>query len=543
VDFDLVISKGTVVDGTGKQRFRADIGIRSGRIAAVADHERLSGAKEIDATRLIVAPGFIDIHSHSDWYLPLPYHDDVLAPMVLQGTTTMVTGQCGFSPAPVTEESVPLVDAVSEMIRYAPFSYDWSTMAEYMDAIESQGLLLNAAFLVGHGTLRYAVMGARANGGDPSPSERAAIADLARQALKEGAVGVSTGLGYEPGMYAGTQELLDLLTAIADEGGYYAPHSRSYSLISPLYAAEVSIPTNVLSTREQLELAQQAGVQLQLSHLLFHGRNTWPTYRTVLADVERAAEAGLDVAFDSFPYTFGNTTINVNFPKWFLQGLPDSADNPEALLRLKQEMTQRNKLVGREFEDITLMSSGPADLPELEGLDFAAIARRLDLSEFDSYVYVARASRGKATIMMDTYSGDANSEEPLRAILAHPRCAFMLDAFIARQGKQNAAAFGAFPRLLGHYSRDLGLLSLEETVRKMTSFSAQRIGFNDIGEIAEGKWADLVLFDPETIADNTTKERPDAPPTGIHSVLISGHVVARQGRLLGDVRRGRVLRR
>lgn len=161
MDFERAITNGTVIDGTGRYRFRADVGIRDGRIAALATGESLAGADTLDATGLIVAPGFIDVHSHGDWILPLPDHDEILAPLVLQGVTTLVTGQCGFSPAPVTEDSGPSLDASSEGMRERAFPYRWRSMAEFLDRLEGDGLLLNAAFLVGHGTLRYAVMGER----------------------------------------------------------------------------------------------------------------------------------------------------------------------------------------------------------------------------------------------------------------------------------------------------------------------------------------------------------------------------------------------
>jgi N-acyl-D-amino-acid deacylase len=183
------------------------------------------------------------------------------------------------------------------------------------------------------------------------------------------------------------------------------------------------------------------------------------------------------------------------------------------------------------------------ELTELEGLDFAAIARRMGMPAFEAYVHVARASEGKARVLLGTYSGDGGREEPLRAALAHPLCAFMTDTILTRRGQHNPASFGTFPRVLGRYSRDLGLFPLEEAVRRMTAFPAQRIGLDGVGRVAEGAWADLVLFDPQAVADNTTSDHPDAPPTGIHAVLISGQLVAQDGQIVCHERQGRVLRR
>ena len=545
MDLDLAITNGTVIDGTGRPRFRADLGIKGGKIAAVATGEPLTSLQTLDAGGLVVAPGFIDVHSHADWILPLPDHDQILAPLLLQGVTTLVTGNCGFSPAPATEEAVPPLDGFSEMLRERAFPYQWRTVGEFLDTLQRDGLLLNTAFLVGHGALRYAVMGARADTATPpTPEEMDALCRLTRQALREGAFGFSAGLAYAPGVFASNSELLSILQTVAEEGAVFTVHGRAYSWVSALYTPMiVGTPHNVRSTRELLDLARQAGVRLQLSHLIFVGRHTWRTHRTVLEDIERAAGDGLDVAFDAFPYTLGNSTVNVVFPDWFLDGFEENIDDPRALRKLKREMTLLRWTLGLGYRDITLLWGRAPELAELEGLDFGTIARRLGLREFEAYIHVARASEGKARILLGTYSGDGEREEPLRAVLAHPRCAFMTDTILTRRGRHNPASFGTFPRVLGRYSRDLGLFSLEEAVRRMTSFPAERIGLADVGRIAEGAWADMVLFDPATVADNTTPERPNAPPTGIRTVLISGQVVAQDGQIVSQERMGRILRR
>jgi len=542
MEFDSVIANGTVIDGTGRPRFRADLGIRNGRIAAVSTGEPLVGRQSLDAAGLVVTPGFIDIHSHSDWILPLHDHDQILAPLLLQGITTLVTGNCGFSPAPVTEDSIPLVDVFSEGMRERTLSYCWRSMAEFLDALEWDGLLLNAAFLVGHGTLRYMVMGNRADA--PTLEEMETLCDLTRQALREGAFGLSAGLAYAPGIFARNEELISLLRTTAKEGGIFAVHGRAYTWVSSFYRPMIlGTPHNIRSVRELMALARQAGVRLQLSHQIFVGHRTWRTHRAVLREIEQAADDGLDVAFDAFPYTVGNTTINVVFPDWFLDGFSENVNDPRALRRLKREIDLLRLSLGLSYPDITLLWGCAPELAELEGLDFAAIARRLGLPEFESYIHVARVSEGRARVLLGTYSGDGEYEVPLQAALAHPLCAFMTDTILTRRGVHNPASFGTFPRVLGRYSRDLGLFPLKEAVRRMTSFPAERIGLTDVGRIAEGVWADLVLFDPNTVADNTTLDRPDALSTGIQTVLISGQVVAREGQIVGRKRCGRVLRR
>lgn len=546
MEFDLIIRNGTIVDGTGKPRFLGDVGIRDRRIAAVTQDEPLNGSlhsrQELDATGLVVAPGFIDVHSHGDWILPLPDHDEILAPLVLQGVTTLVTGQCGFSPAPVTEASIPRIDAFSEMMRERAFPYRWCSMGEFLDSLDGDGLLLNAAFLVGHGSLRYTVMGNRTDA--PTPEDMDALCQQARRTLREGAFGLSAGLAYAPGIFGRNQELLALLRVVAEEDAIFTVHGRAFTWVSPFYQPMiVGTAHNIRSVRELLDLARQSGVRLQLSHQIFVGRRTWRTHRTVLRDIDRAADNGMDVAFDAFPYTFGNTTINAVFPEWFLDGFLKNVNDLEALRRVKREMDLLRWTLGLDYDDITLLWACAPELAGLEGLDFGTIAQNLGMPGFEAYMHVARVSDGKARILLSTYSGDARNEAPLRAALTHPLCAFMTDTILTRRGKHNPASFGTFPRILGRYSRDLGLLPLEEAVRRMTSFSAERTGLEDVGRLAEGQRADLVLFDAGTVADNTTRERPDAAPSGIRVVLIGGQMVARDGQLVGNGRQGQVMRR
>jgi N-acyl-D-amino-acid deacylase len=540
MEFDLVIANGTIIDGSGRPRFRADLGIRQGKVAAIATGESLHGGLDLDAAGLVVAPGFIDVHSHSDWILPLADHDAVLAPLLLQGVTTLVSGQCGFSPAPATEESIPLLDGFTEMLRDEAFPYRWRSMAEFLDALSREGVMLNVACLVGHGALRYAVMGQRADtASPPTDAEVGAMGRLARQAIREGAFGLSAGLAYAPGIFAGNDELLPLLRAAAEEGGLFTVHGRAYTWVSPFYRPMIGgTAHNIRSTRELLDLARQAGVRLQLSHLIFVGRHTWRTHRTVLRDVDRAIAAGLDVAFDAFPYTVGNSTINVVMPAWFLDGFDRNIDDPRALRQLKRQIDLLRWTLGLSYPDITLLWGCARELAELEGLDMAAIAHRLGLSPFDAYIHVARVSKGKARILLGTYSGDC-----LPAVLAHPYCAFMTDTILTRRGRHNPASFGTFPRVLGHYSRDLRLFSLEEAIRRMTSFPAERTGLQGVGRIAAGVWADLVLLDLATVDGHATVDRPDTPPAGIRAVLVSGQVVAQDGQLVSPVRQGRVLRK
>ncbi|WP_438015931.1 amidohydrolase family protein [Sorangium sp. So ce315] len=542
MEFDLVIARGAVIDGSGQPRYVADLGIQNGAIAAIAGPGTLKGGRTLDAGGLAVAPGFIDIHSHTDWLLPLPDHASILAPMVAQGITTVVAGNCGFSPAPVTDASIPLVEHAAEILKDGELAYPWRSMGELLSALEGRGLLMNAALLVGHGTLRQAVMGNSAAA--PSPAQMDALCALARASLREGAFGLSVGLAYTPGVFARRDELLALLRTVAEEGGVFTAHGRAYTWVSPFYKPLVlGPPHNLRSVRELLGLAEESRAKIQLSHQIFIGRRTWPTAPWVLRAIERAVDRGVDAAFDAFPYTVGNTTVNALFPDWVLDDFRARIADPTVLRRLRREFAMFRLLLGLDYADIRLLWGGAPELEALEGLDFREIAGLLGRGGFDAYVHVARVSDGKARVLLNTYSGVDAQDEPLRAVLSHPLCAFETDAILTRRGRHNPASFGTFPRVLGHYSRDLGLFRLEEAVRRMTSLPAERIGLREVGRIVPGHRADLVVFDPATVADNTTSGRADAPPSGIRAVLITGEVVAQDGALTSKTRQGRLLRR
>lgn len=542
MEFEYVIRDATVVDGTGRSRYRADIGINAGKITAISQNEPLQAPEMFHAEGLIAAPGFIDLHSHADWILPLPDHGEILAPLLAQGITTVVTGNCGFSPAPVTDQSMPMVDAFSEFARERAFPYTWHSMDEFLGQMDATPLALNTAFLVGHGSIRYAAMGDGVT--ESRPVDVEAMQAITRQALREGAFGLSAGLAYAPGVFASNDELLSLLKVVAEEGGLFTVHGRAYSWVSPFYSPMiVGTPHNVRSVRELLALAEKSGVKIQLSHQIFVGRHTWRTHHRVLREIERAARRGLDVGFDAFPYTVGNTLINVVFPAWFLDGFEQNINDVAALRKLKKEIDLLRAVLGLSYGDITLLWAMDPELSNLEGLDFATIADRLDMPQFDAYMHIARKSLGKARVILDTYSGDKTREKPLQAALAHPLCAFMTDTILTKRGKHNPASFGTFPRILGRYSRDLDLFSLEDAVHRMTGYSADRIGLRGVGRLAENEMADIVLFDPATIADQTSPEHPDRGPVGIRGVILSGQWVVKDGKVLSDVRAGRLLRR
>jgi len=283
-------------------------------------------------------------------------------------------------------------------------------------------------------------------------------------------------------------------------------------------------------------------VRLQISHLIFVGRKSWPTCGRALEMIGEAASRGVDIAFDSFPYLCGNTTIYVVYPTWFLKNIAQNFRSRLARLRFKLEAKLITSLLGFGLEDIQVLWGGRPELEKYNGLFFGEIARDLGLSVMDAYLKISETSRGKTLCLLHKYSGDANDDSAYRSVLAHPLCLIETDTILTTRGVQNPASFGAFPRVIQRFCREQELLSLEEAVAKMTGRSAGRFGIKDRGILAEGCWADITVFDYNEIKDNTTVQNLEAKPSGIKHVLINGAAVVREGRIIPGRPAGRVLR-
>ena len=319
MEFDLIIKDAFVVDGTGAPGFKGSLAVSGDAIAAVArdgeDASSWAAERVIEAEGLTIAPGFIDMHSHADFVLPLDYHPDLIRPFMEQGVTTVVAGNCGFSPAPLAENSAhqDLLDWAAELLGDRPLDRAWTTMAEFLDHLDRREIAVNLAQLAGHGTIRASLFGRDHSW--PGDDGLAQMEALLTEALDAGAFGLSFGLGYEPGMYVERRELEKMAALAAGRGAPLTVHLKALSVISPAYGVNpFSRPHNLRAIEEMLALAEKTGVQLQLSHLIFVGRKTWSTCDRAVDLIERARQRGVDVAFDSFPYTCGNTTIYVTMP-------------------------------------------------------------------------------------------------------------------------------------------------------------------------------------------------------------------------------------
>lgn len=541
MDCDVKLAGGNVIDGTGAPAKRADVAITGSLIAAVGDLHRVEAAQVVDCTGKTIAPGFIDIHSHADWYLTRPDHGTLLEPFVRQGVTSFVGGNCGFSPAPITEVNRASAQEASRLIADQPIDIDWHSTAEFLDGLEHRGTALNVAQLVGHGSVRAAVTGAL-NPAAPTRDELARMEALTREALDAGCIGVSTGLGYPPGIFAGEEELAAFARWAASAGKLFTSHLKAYSWVSGAYTSD---PTeefhNLAAIKEIVRVGQAAGARVQISHLIFVGRQTWPSYVDALGLIERARAGGLDIAFDAFPYTAGNTTASVIFPSAILPRLEEVLESPEERAGLRQFAEAAFASLGFNLGDIQIMHCNVPRWNQYDGLRVPEAAARAGLDPFDFYCRLVVESNRNARVLIHTYSGDAGDEEALRAVLGHPQCTIETDTFLTRDGHQNPAAYGTFPRALHTYVQR-GLFPIEEAVRKMTGAAAERLDWSDRGWVQTGGAADLVVLDLGDLQDTATFEAPSRFPTGVEHVFINGRHVVDGAAYDSGARAGRVLR-
>jgi len=541
MDCDVKLAGGQVIDGTGAPAAAADVALRGDAIVAVGDLARVTARTTIDCTGRVVTPGFIDIHSHADWLVPGADSGALVAPFVRQGMTTLVGGNCGFSPAPATARNRRSLEESSRLIVDDAIDLAWDDMDGFLTALERTPLPLNVAELVGHGAVRASVTGAL-NPAPPSEDELRAMERHVRTSLDAGCVGLSTGLGYAPGIFASEDELARFAAWTSAAGKLFTSHLRAYSTVSPVYQTDPAARAhNLAAIDEILRVAERGRAKLQISHLIFVGRNSWPTADDAIATIERARESGLDVAFDAFPYTAGNTTASVLFPPEMLPQLESILADPALLDAVKQLGQAMFAQIGFWLEDVQIMRANAPAFEEREGLFVGDAARRAGLDVWEFYGRLVLESGRMARVLNHTYSGHEGTEDALRRVLAHPLCTIETDTFLTAHGFQNPASYGTFPRVLHTYVR-AGLFPLEEAVRKMTGAAAERLGWRDRGFVRDGCAADLVVLDPGRLRDTADFATPASYPDGIEHVLINGRHVVDGGRYDAQAAAGKVLR-
>lgn len=542
---DYLIRDVTIVDGTGKTPYRGSVLISGERIEHIITDEKQQKKlprkkRVINGRGKFLSPGFIDIHSHVDWILPDPDHLEALEPLVRQGITTVVTGQCGFSPAPLFNERISDVDRFSDLLCDKPIPLNSSSLNTFLENLEDQGVALNMAPFIGHATLKATLQGITAST-KFSIEELARIERVIEESFDAGAFGISFGLGYVPGMYSSRQELQWFTSLVGRMRGVCAVHLKAYSTISPCYPyIPGGTPHNLLALKETIALARNAGAALQISHLIFPGPASWKTEKRVFRSIERAYADGLDISFDAFPYTAGNTTIAAVLPYWFINNFEENIKNTALLRKLRIMFAISKRFLKFDIGEIVLLKAHYEPFEKYEGQNFHAIARDMEQEPLDAYLTVTDVTESKARILIDGYYNTDGHDGLMARVLAHPLCRFETDALITRKGKQNPATYGTFPRIIARLTREAQLMTLEEAIYKMTGATARKMGIQKRGIIAPGNYADLVLFDYEKIQDSDEEMKPAA---GIEAVFINGNPVLRDGKLERKKLSGTVLRK
>lgn len=528
-----LILNATVIDGTGSQPFVADIVICGDKIEYIgrtACEWDANYKLVVDATGMVACPGFIDAHGHSDEELLV---NKFCESKVLQGITTEVCGNCGFSPAPVLDQ-----DAAAQLatpLHTQGVRKRWKRLSEFLAALESNGLSMNIATFVGHNTIRSAVMGE--DNRAPSEEELHRMKMLLAEALDEGAIGLSSGLIYSPGCFAQPDELVELCKVVRHYDGLYATHMRNES--SELIEA----------AHEAIDVARETAVPVQISHHKAVGKENWGKVELTLRMIERANEQGLDVSCDQYPYTATATSLKMVLPKWVHSGgigqLLRRLKDESELRRIRKEVESALSS-DDEWAQIMISEVAHEHLRQFEGLKMTEVAEALGKEPFDALIYILTEDEAQTTMIRFSLS-----EEDLICVMRYQRTMFGTDASARRltadgewapKGKPHPRAFGTFPRILGRYVREKGILTLTEAIRRMTSLPASKFGLSRRGELKRNNYADIVVFDPQTVIDVSTYEEPYKAPIGIKHVFVNGVAVVLDGQLTRALP-GRVIRR
>ncbi|MCG8637794.1 MAG: amidohydrolase family protein [Desulfobacterales bacterium] len=535
-DERLLLKNGTIVDGTGAKAYTGDLLIRAGKIEAVSEGAISADSSVMDCSGKIVSPGFIDMHSHNDWFLPNADRPGFTTPFTEQGITTFVGGNCGFAAAGILPDS-PYKTFIEDnnLFQSGTPELEWASLAEYTGLLENRGITHNLATLAGHGTARASI-----RGWDPSPlsgDEMNQLLGLLEQAMDEGARGVSFGFQYAPGIFSRAEEIKKIAGLVRSKDKLLTVHLKAYSAVSATYPV---IPFgkahNLIALEEAINLAKETGVRLQLSHQIFVGSRTWKTFDRAMALIDRAAAEGVDLMTDTYAYHCGASIITVLLPEWFMAKAPQSYTDKTMNFRVRLLAALSFRLLGFGFEDIQIASANHPALNRFNGMFLSDIARERGVSPFQNYMDFVRESNGTARVLMHRYT----SPEIVDALMTHPLSMYMTDAWAEPEGLQNPAVYGCFPRFL-QMAREKRHITLEAAVHKMTGASAARFGLKDRGTLEKGKAADITVFDRDTIRDNTTLEQTDRQPSGIDSVFINGIRVVENGKADPALRPGRVL--
>ncbi len=546
---DVLIKNGMVMDGTGRPAVRADVIVKGDRIADVGLFPDAKAGKVIDAKGLAVAPGFIDVHTHLDFFLPSRKHAEVLKSWAFQGVTTIVAGNCGFSPAPINHA---YEDAISTYWNFSlpreGLKYEWTTMAELLDFMERNGQAFNVAMLTGHGVLRTNVMGFQARFARPAEIE--AMKKSLRESLEAGSIGLSLGLYYVPGTYSHTDEIMQVASVLSEFGAPLVPHTRGMSETYPEAVNEV------------IKVAEEARIPLHISHFGCFVRDDASVMERASKSVEEALARGVEIGHDYIPYSTGSTTLLSLYPPEVFDGGME-----KFFARLEDPLVRRRIVHGWEtvvpawpnwehswwtdnhyhnaFSSWSLICLGGFRSEKnlrFENMSVEMIAAELKKDPFETVFDLTLEERGRIIVTGGTFDNPMEEDAVARAI-SDPNCSIASDIVGADHRTINPVAYGTFPKVLGGIAREQGVMTQEEAVRKMTSLPAKQMGLKDRGVIRKGAFADVAIFNAATIIDRASFGNPYQLAEGVEYVLINGKPVLEKGTYHADAFAGSVIRR
>ena len=522
--FDLIIKKGTIIDGSGQPMFKGDVAVKDGKIVAIGDLHNEESAETVDALGKYVAPGFIDVNNHSDTYWRI-FDDPLLESMVHQGVTTIIGGNCGSSLAPLAHRDV--IKTIQKWADVKNISFNWLSTKEFLTEVELKKLSVNFGTLVGHGTLRRGFVNDEVR--DISPREMEAMKKMLKSAMKEGALGISTGLVYTHAKLASSREIAELAEIVKKYKGVYTTHVRGES------------EELIRAVEEAIRIAQETGVSLQVSHLKAMGEQNWDLMEEAINLIETARTSGIDVHFDVYPYTATGSVLYILLPEWVSEGgrnmLLSRLKDPDIRKKVIKEMRENQV----DYSKITVSISSMDK--SLNRKSIAEIAKTQEKSVEDAVVDILIASEGRVITMMDVLS-DKNVDKGILnpfAIVSSNGSGYNLKH--KETGELvHPRNFGSFPRVLAKYVRDKKVVGWEEAIYKMSGLPAQKFKLEKRGLLQKSFWADIVVFDPQQVQDLATVENPYQYPKGIDYVIVNGKITLQEGKHNG-ARSGAVIKR
>ncbi|MGL6105141.1 N-acyl-D-amino-acid deacylase family protein [Romboutsia sp.] len=523
----ILFKNATIYDGSSNEPYIGSICIENDKILSTNNNNECD--EIIDCTGLAIAPGFIDAHSHNDWFIARNNNEKFFKPFLEQGITTQITGNCGFSPFGFDKDTKFRNLIGSGLFEIGDVEGETATLPQFISCIKQ--MPLNIAPIYGHASARIGIAGYENR--LLNPDELQQMDKIIEDTLTSGALGVSLGLMYEPDRYADYEELKRTAKIVAKYGKILTVHGRACSSASTSYTPSFGgKPHNIRALEEMIKIARDTGVKLQYSHLIFVGEKTWKTVDETMEILKKCQEEGLSIQYDTYAYTYGASVITVILPVWYLSLSNKQRKNPLYITKLKIEIAVTCKILGFNFNDIVIawLKEGYDDLI---GLTVTEIAKKWNVSPTDAYIRLVEISEGRGRVLMHKYLND----DILSTLMKDENCLYMTDAWVEEMGKQNSACFNCFP-LFFNLAKKYNIPT-QKIIHKMSGATANRFNIEKRGYIKKGYYADLVIFDENEIGPSIYSD--EGKPQGIKSVIINGKQVVINGNAVGTLNAGKML--